>query len=358
MEILYANLAIVFSFSLFSRFIAVPSAATSLSPVPVKPSKLFAFGAMVTLVIISGLRRNIGDTYFYRHTYETNQFTWEIIREEKDMGFGILQMLLQQISSDPQILIFTTALITNVLIVIALYNYARMFELALYVYITGGFFLVSMNGIRQFLAAAIIFAATKYIIDGSWKKFTLVVLLASTFHQSALIFIPIYFLIRRKAWTKTTAALLALAVIIVIGYNHFSEMLFSAISDTQYGGYSDFAEGGANIIRIAVNAAPLILAYLGRDKLREVFPNSDYFINLCLLNFVFMVISLQNWLFARFSIYFGLYQLILIAWIVKVFKEKDQKLIYYLILIFYFIYFYYEHVHSLHIEYRSDFFDL
>lgn len=98
MEILYANLAIVFSFSLFSRFIAVPSAATSLSPVPVKPSKLFAFGAMVTLVIISGLRRNIGDTYFYRHTYETNQFTWEIIREEKDMGFGILQMLLQQIS--------------------------------------------------------------------------------------------------------------------------------------------------------------------------------------------------------------------------------------------------------------------
>lgn len=355
MSILYANLALVFSFSLFARYISLPAPPSLADPVPVKPNKLFAFGAMVILVLISGLRRNIGDTYYYRHAYETTTFTWEIVWEGKDMGFGLLQMLLQEISRDPQILIFTTALITNVLIVIILYKYSRMFELALYVYITGGLFLVSMNGIRQFLAAAIIFAATKFIIDGSWKKFTLVVLLASTFHQSALILIPIYFLIRRKAWTKTTAWLLALAVVIVIGYEQFSDLLFSSISNTQYGGYSEFSEGGASILRIAVTAAPLILAYLGRDKLREIFPSSDYFVNLGLLNLVFMIISLQNWIFARFTIYFGLYQLIIMAWIVKLFHEKDQKFIYYAILVLYFIYFYYEHVISLNIDYRSDF---
>ena len=57
-----------------------------------------------------------------------------------------------------------------------------------------------------------------------------------------------------------------------------------------------------------------------------------------LLGLVFMIISTQNWIFARFSIYFGLYQLILISWIIKLFTEKDQKLIYYAILVFYFIY--------------------
>ena len=31
--------------------------------------------------------------------------------------------------------------------------------------------LVSMNGIRQVLAAAIIFTATKYLIEGNWIKY-------------------------------------------------------------------------------------------------------------------------------------------------------------------------------------------
>ena len=79
-----------------------------------------------------------------------------------------------------------------------------MIELSLFVYIASGIYTVSMNGIRQSLAAAIIFAATKYILDGNFKKFLLVILLASTIHQTALIFIPIYFIVRRKAWTRDT----------------------------------------------------------------------------------------------------------------------------------------------------------
>ena len=45
-------------------------------------------------------------------------------------------MLLQQFSDDPQILVFTTAFITNILIVLVLYKYSRLLELSLYVYIT------------------------------------------------------------------------------------------------------------------------------------------------------------------------------------------------------------------------------
>ena len=44
-----------------------------------------------------------------------------------------------------------------------------MIELSLYVYIASGMYLVSMNGVRQYLTAAIIFTATKYILDGNWK---------------------------------------------------------------------------------------------------------------------------------------------------------------------------------------------
>ncbi|EEK77696.1 EpsG family protein [Bacillus cereus] len=352
MTILWMNLAIVFILAFFARYFAIP--VTNSLP-SIKPNQFLILMAALSLILVSGLRTNIGDTYFYMHAYNVTEFNWEYIQNNKDKGFYIFQMILKRYTDDPQAMVFITALITNVLIVLTLYKYSRLVEISLYVYITSGMYLVSMNGIRQYLAAAIIFAATKYIFDGNWKMYILIVLIASTFHQSALVLIPLYFLIRRRAWSGITFLLLFLAVLIVIGFNQFTEVLFKTIEDTQYGQYKEFHEGGANILRVAVDSVPLILAYIGRDRLREIFPKCDYIVNMALLGTVFMFISTQNWIFARFSIYFGLYQLILIAWVIKLFTKKDQKLIYYSILVCYFIYFVYEHLITLGIVYRSNY---
>ncbi|PGK39330.1 capsular biosynthesis protein [Bacillus anthracis] len=353
MTILWMNLAIVFILAFFARYFAVP---VTNSLILIKPNRMLVLMVVLSLVLVAGLRNNIGDTYFYMHAYNVTEFNWEYIQNNKDMGFNIFQMILKVYTDDPQAMVFITALITNLLIVVTLYKYSRLIEISLYVYITSGMYLVSMNGIRQYLAAAIVFAATKYIFDGNWKMYVLIVLFASTFHQSALVLIPVYFLIRRRAWSGVTFILLFLAVLIVIGFNQFTEVLFKAIEDTQYSQYKEFHEGGANILRVAVDSVPLILAYIGRDRLREIFPKCDYIVNMALLGTVFMFISTQNWIFARFSIYFGLYQLILIAWVVKLFTKKDRKLIYYSILLCYFIYFVYEHIITLGVIYKSNYF--
>jgi transmembrane protein EpsG len=230
-----------------------------------------------------------------------------------------------------------------------------MIELSFFVYITAGMFTVSMNGIRQFLAASIIFIATKYLLNGDFKKYVLVVIFASTFHQSALVLIPIYFIVRRKAWTKVTFILLALAVFIVMGFNKFSEMLFSSIEVTQYSHYSNFEEGGANVIRVAVDFVPVLIAFFGREKLRALWPKSDIIVNLSVINLIFMLIATQNWIFARFNIYFSLYNLILISWIIYLFKESQRKFVYYCLLVCYCVYFYYEHEISLSFYYLSDY---
>ena len=352
MTILWMNLAIVFILAFFARYFAIPVTNSLTS---IKPNQFLILMAALSLVLVSGLRTNIGDTYFYMHAYTSTEFNWEYIWNSKDIGFNMFQMILKQYTNDPQVLIFTTALITNLLIVIILYKYSRLIELSLYVYITSGMYLTSMNGIRQYLAAAIAFIAIKYILDGDWKKYTLIILFASIFHASALVLIPIYFLIRRKAWSGTTLILLLLAVFIVIGFNQFTEILFAAIEGTQYGQYKEFHEGGANILRVGVSIAPILLAYLGRERFRVLFPKSDYIVNMALLGSVFMFISTQNWIFARFSIYFSLYQLIVISWVVKLFAEKDQKLIYYAILVCYGIYFVYEHIISIGVVYKSNF---
>ncbi|MCQ6275281.1 EpsG family protein [Bacillus sp. V3B] len=353
MAVLWMNLFMVFLSSFMARYFSKPLAD---SITYVKPNKLLILISMFSLVMVSGLRNNIGDTYFYMHSYFLMEDSnLQNIKLEGEFGFNILQSILRSISDDPQLLVFTTALITNVLIVITLYKYSRMIELSLYVYIASGLYTVSMNGIRQSLAAAMIFLATKYIIDGNFKKFLFVVLLASTIHQSALIFIPVYFIVRRKAWTRDTYILLGLGVLVVAAFNEFSQILFSALEDTKYGEYSEVNEGGSSLLRVAVNATPLVIAFFGKEKLRELWPQSDYIVNLVTLGVVFLIIATKNWIFARFNIYFGLYSLILVSWLVVLMAKQDRKFVYYSILICYLIFYIYEQVIALEIVYRSDY---
>ncbi|MCR2802503.1 EpsG family protein [Paenibacillus soyae] len=352
MTILWASLAAVTFFGFMARYFSVPAVIGHL---PIQPNKFAAGLAAVTLVIVAGLRNNIGDTFLYMHGYQVDRLTWETVFERKDVAFNIMQLLLQQITSDPQILIAITALVTNILIVSVMYSYSRLFEISLFVYITSGAFIVSMNGLRQYLAAAIIFAGTKFLVEGRWKPYMLLVIFASLFHQSALIMIPIYFVVRRQAWTRVTMIYLTVAIIIVLGYNYFSDILFAAIADTQYGHYQEFQEGGANIVRVLVGLVPLLIAFMGRERLRAVFPTGDVFVNLSIVSTILMIIATQNWIFARLSIYFNLYQLILIGWLVKLFREKDQRFVYFIIVCLFFIYFFYENVIVLDINYTSDY---
>jgi transmembrane protein EpsG len=162
-------------------------------------------------------------------------------------------------------------------------------------------------------------------------------------------------LIRKKAWSWHTFLLLFLSLVIVLGYNQISSVLFSALDSTQYGHYSNFQEGGANILRVIVNGVPLLVAYLGREKLKEIFPSSDYIVNLSLIGVLFMIVSTQNWIFARVNIYFELYNIILISWIPHLFREKDGKVVYYSIILLYFLYYFYENVITLRIIYNSDY---
>jgi transmembrane protein EpsG len=354
MEILWLNLFIVFFFSVLARYFAKPALNTA-SITTISLHKIYVFGSLLALALVSGLRSNIGDTYFYKHAFEVNEFTWEQVKNQDNIGFWIFQMFLKRFSDDPQILILTTAVITNILIIYVFMKYSRNFEISTYVYITGGLYLVTMNGIRQSLTAAIIFMATRFIISGNFIAYALIVLFASTFHESALILLPIYFLVRYKAWSRATLMLLVIAVVIVIGFDQFSSILFSSLEDTQYGHYKDFKEGGANVIRVAVFGTPLIIAFFGREKLRAEFPESDYIVNMALMGFVFMIISTQNWIFARFSIYFELYQLILVGWVVKLFSEKEQRFVYLGLIVCYFLFYYYESVISLNIVYKSNY---
>ena len=71
MTILWITLAIVFIFGYFARY-ASPTVITHGYSQMMRPSKLLVFGAMITLILVAGLRSNIGDTFNYVNIYEEN----------------------------------------------------------------------------------------------------------------------------------------------------------------------------------------------------------------------------------------------------------------------------------------------
>lgn len=356
MNVLWINLFIVFTFSLLARY---NGRLSVLGPATLKPNRFYTNVALLSLVLVSGLRSaGIGDTWGYMYYYKIIGTNIDQALTGKDLGFNILVVLLNKISSNPQLLIFVAALITNILVIKVIYDYADPFELGTFLYITSGSFLVSMNGLRQFLASAIIFAAIKWLIDGQWKKYFFLVLLASTLHLSALIMIPAYFIARRKAWSRTTIIMIFLTVTTFVFFKPAITVLFNFMGDNQYSHYRDYLTKpglGANVIRIIIAAIPLILAFLGRRSLRRFWTYSDYIVNMSLMNFIFTLFAVYNWVIARLTIYFGLFNFLLLPWIIKyIFERESKKLMYLVLVACYLIFFYYENI-AFKILYRSDY---
>ena len=327
-----------------------------------KNRKVFSifFIALVSiiLVLISGARNDIGDTVFYKHSYDLLVQNPNSFKFDGDFALNLLSLLLINVSTNPQILIFVVALITNILNVIVFYKYRSYLELQIYIYITSGYYIITMNGIRQCLAASLLFLCTKFIVNGEFKKYAISVLLISTIHQSAIVMIPLYFIFRSKAWSKTTFIMIFFALIGAVFFNKTMEIFYSLIKNSNYAQYQNFNEGGSSFMRTIVNSVPVILAYLTRDKLKKKCPESDILVNISLINLFFVAFGMFNWIFNRFTLYLQLYNFILIPYIIKnCLKGKERRLVYIGFLMCYFIFFFREQVIGQNMQYTSEYLD-
>ncbi|MGG7078777.1 EpsG family protein [Clostridium sardiniense] len=308
-------------------------------------SKYFLVILAIVLILIAGLRTNIGDTGTYIRSYIDfeGKTLSEALENKGDWGFYLFTYYIYQISSNPQVMIFINALITQILYLRFFLRYKSLLELEVFMYISSGYYFVTMNGIRQSLAAGIIMIGTKYIISGNFKKFFIIIVAASIFHQSALIMIPIYFISRMKPWSKKIFIMIGIAVVGTILFYELLPILERILQGTNYEHYIKvFQEGteqGANILRVLVAAVPLVLAYIRRKDLEDSSFNR-VFINMSVINFVFMLFSLQTWIFARFTMYFNMFNFILLPSVISSWKSnKEKRLLYILFIICYLLFF-------------------
>lgn len=342
MTVFYLTLLLVYIFSLMARIIRVNHKRIAL---------IFVVIVIFILSLVSGIRSGIGDTYMYEHLYK-------LITPEYDAnggyeaGFILLLKILKQVSEEPIFMLIVTSIIINVCNVISMYIFTKngYFEIATFLYVASGYFTVTMNGLRQSLAASIIFLATIFIIKKKFIPYLITIIIMMTIHNSAFVMIPMYFIVNEKAWYKKTNILYGVMLLGLFFYGPLMKLL----QGTRYGGYSDFNEGGASPIRILVFLVPVVLAYLSRNIIRKNWKEGDIFVNMTIICGIIMIFSAINWIFARFTVYFQPYNFIVFAYILKnCFVGKEKRLIYFSLIICYFMFFYYEQAIALGMNYRS-----
>lgn len=350
MKVFYLTLISTFIISLIARIIEDKNK---------RPNLFFSIIVIVILSLVAGLRWGIGDTSNYVHLYSLIGPDYDVFNGGYEPGFIIFLSLLKSISKDPQFLLLATSLIIHISNIWFIRKYSKdsYFELGVLMYISSGYYLTTMNGMRQCLVAAILFAATSFIINGNFKLYLSTCLLMSTFHSSALIMIPVYFIARQEAWSKNIYRVIVLFIIGMFLYDPMIDIIFNLLKGSRYEEYSSFNEGGANILRVVVQFVPVFLAYIKRDILKEKWPNSNIFINISLVNVIIMGFSLYNWIFARFNVYTQLYTFILLPYILKhCFPNiREKRLVYFCFIVCYFIFFIYEYKISSAVVYKSNF---
>ncbi len=290
-------------------------------------------------VSFAGLRRTIGDTYFYMYSFENmpdsgNEVSFDMIINGQ--GFSFIQNILRNRTDDPQVLIFVCTVIALVPALIILYLYSSPFELSIFLFVAYGYLGGMMDGMRQYMAAAITLLGTRFLFSkkrGSFFKYAVFVLIAYTIHQSALILLLIYFVVRRRAWKMSSYVILLGSVAVTLAFDSILPSFLNALEDTSYSNYAsngwftDGKEGGSNILRVVMVAAPVVIAYLNQDRMKRLGHIGDILINISFICMAIYMVSTYNWIFARLAIYLQAYYIIFTGWVVTyAVKPKDRSI--------------------------------
>ena len=309
----------------------------------VKPVVAVAF---VLPLVYFACNRDIsfGDTYPYIRMFENMPDSFEGLLKyledyPKDPGYTVFMWIVKILGFNWQFLFFLVASIQISSLVYVYRKYSCNYFLSMLLFLIGtDYFSWMQNGIRQFIAVTIIFACTGWILEKKYVRTILVILFASLFHQSALLMIPVIFLVQGDALNIRMLAVFFLFLISVVFISAFTGLLDSALQDTQYSTMvSDFTEGtfsnddGTNPLRVLVYSVPVVLAVVLRFRgVTSFLKIINLSINMSLLSVGFYLVSMftSGIFIGRIPIYFSLYNYILIPWeLKKLFVKRQYPLV-------------------------------
>jgi hypothetical protein len=197
-----------------------------------------------------------------------------------------------------------------------------------------GFYFQSMNTIRQWITLAMFLYSIKFIRDKRFIPYLIVILLASTIHLSALIFIPIYFLCQIRIPPRKGILVLSISIACM----PFVRGIFNYIvSFTKYKWYLNILYNKSDF-SITDTIIGAILMFLGYFYYRNAKDDKTYSIlmNLQLIAFIVSLYSTVIILAERIVPCFTAAELLFVPLILSQEKDRKTRMIFTILLVTFF----------------------
>lgn len=282
--------------------------------------KYLLFCSTILIILICFRKQTIG--YDLRHHYIINfyayqQLSWSELKSFGiEIGLPILSKLIGFISNKPQIFIIVTGIISITLTIRFLYKYSPDFKMSLFLYCSYCTMYQYMNQIAQALAVSIILLAFDFLKDKKYLKFIVLVLLASTFHSSALICILMIPLSNIKSIKFSTFILITSTLILLFFYNIIFELSVNLLP--QYSWYINSSKHGVGdtsrgvYLKILILLCGILWTLYVTKKSENIKPMHVICLTFSMVTLMFQTITLKMIIMNRLGFYFLSFFFILI----------------------------------------------
>ena len=287
-------------------------------------NRLYLVGIFVILFLCSALRFGIGNDYRQYTQTAHEAFVGGYVVTE--VSFNWLVKILYTLSGGEyyELVFAVFAFATLVIFLKAFYEQSDDFAITFFLFMMLGLYFQTYNTVRYYLALAIALYSMRYVLNKDFIKFVFWILVASLFHKSVLLTIPVYW-IASYVWKKW----MIVAGLVASAGCFLAKGVILKIALLFYPSYENtvFLEGGTSPVSIIRGVLVLGLyvwyrkRYLTETEDREL----CFYAQLNLLSVVTCVFFSFLPVVTRIAYYFSIAQLLMIPKIVHGIKEEKMR---------------------------------
>lgn len=266
------------------------------------PVKIFLFLTVAMLVFVAGCRYYVGTDYgaYYKGLKIYAPRLKTALQEFDEPGLPLVATIVSWFTDDGAYLVFACSLLTIGLFLTTIYRNENSFLMVSLLFM----FLPwdgTFNGVRQYLAAAILFCGHRCIYDKKLWKWLLTVFIATAFHKSAVVMVVLYFLLRNKVSIRNVILLAIGTYIVAVNYDAIFSLI-GFLKDTDTTNTTVYANTSVNILRILVSCCPAIVCLVLYSN-RELTDEQTFYMNSLIIYGASMVAASGSAYLARIGIY-------------------------------------------------------
>lgn len=291
-----------------------------------RQKRLFYIICGIAMLLIMGLRHySLGSTdtlnYYNAMRRALSSSSWTSFYDDDlyEIGSQFFIFTLSRIFKDPQWLLVVTSLIYIISIFYFVEHNSEDIPLSITLYVTLGLMTFHLQGMRQSIAMSICLFAYEQAKNKHLVRFLLFIALATAFHQTAIVFLPVYILCIMKFSKKSIFIMCAIAVIAVINADKIIQIA-NAFFDRSYTTSVD--QGG--FVAVTIYVIILILTLVFDEPLKNGNEQTPLLFIL-ILGFICYIMRYFGTLASeRISFYFAFSQLALLPNSKSAVLKKEQ----------------------------------